>query len=405
MAFLSARRYPRGALFRLWPSVLILVACLGCASRDAATPAPTAPEETPEDLNVRAHRAMAALQGGRVPGDLDAVVAELATRAHALAAREAVLPLRMAGDLLAERHRVGRNPQDLARALDYFRAAAVDPTLPGACVALQHRADVLEREHDAQAETAFAQWESGCVPVGQRRPRAPREAQRPRAQGPRRVVIDPGHGGSDPGAIGPTGLHEADVNLDVGRRVAERLAERYGVQVILTRDRDTYVPLEERAAHANDAAVDLFVSIHCNAARNTEAHGIATFVLDTGSPRVANRVTMREGELVSGDPWGGGDLTRILADLRLTQHGGRSVRLAEDIQRALLHDARLLYPAVDDYGVHPAGFHVLVSARMPSVLVELSFISNAMEEQRLRGDAYRDVLASAIARAVGTFAR
>jgi N-acetylmuramoyl-L-alanine amidase len=162
--------------------------------------------------------------------------------------------------------------------------------------------------------------------------------------------------------------------------------------------------LEDRAAHANDAGVDLFVSIHCNAARNLEAHGIATFVLDTGSPRVANRVTMREGELVAGDPWGGGEVTRILADLRLTQHGGRSVRLAESIQRAMLHDARLLYPAVEDMGVHPAGFHVLVSARMPSVLVELSFISNAAEEQRLRGDAYRDVLASAIARAVGTFA-
>ncbi len=382
-------------------ATLLLLALLGCASREpAAEPEADGPRET---LIPAAHRAMASLQRGEVPADLDRVVGALAARAHDLPAREAVAPLCMAGDLLAERHRLARSPQDLARALDYLRAASVDPTLPGACVALRHRADVLVRERDPRAEGAESQWETACVPPAQRRARTT-PAPSPQGRGPRRVVLDPGHGGSDPGAIGPSGLHEAEVNLDVARRVAARLAERYGVQVILTRDRDTYVPLEDRAAHANDAGVDLFVSIHCNAARNLEAHGIATFVLDTGSPRVANRVTMREGELVSGDPWGGGEVTRILADLRLTQHGGRSVRLAESIQRAMLHDARLLYPSVEDMGVHPAGFHVLVSARMPSVLVELSFISNAAEEQRLRGDAYRDVLASAIARAVGTFA-
>lgn len=383
--------------------MLCLAALFGCTKRERAPEAADARVE-PDRLVPSARRAMASLQRGEIPPNLDAVVEGLAARAHELPARAAVAPLCMAGDLLAERHRLGRAPRDLARALDYLRAASVDPTLPGACVALRHRADVLEREHDPRAEGAVSQWESGCVPPSERRAAVRTAPDRPPgARGPRRVVLDPGHGGTDPGAIGPTGLHEADVSLDVARRVAARLAERYGVQVILTRDRDVYVPLEERAAHANDAAVDLFVSIHCNAARNTEARGIATFVLDTGSARVANRVTMREGELIAGDPWGGGEVTRILADLRLTQHGGRSVRLAEAIQRAMLHDARLLYPSIDDMGVHPAGFHVLVSARMPSVLVELSFISNVEEERRLRGDAYRDVLASAIARAVGTF--
>lgn len=382
-------------------ATLLLIALLGCARRE---PVAAEPDEAPREALVpAAQRAMASLQRGEVPPDLDRVVSALAARAQELPAREAVAPLCMAGDLLAERHRLTRAPRDLTRALDYLRAASVDPGLPGACVALRHRADVLTRERDPRAEGAETQWELACVPPAQRRARARRPEGTNAVRGPRRVVLDPGHGGSDPGAIGPSGLHEAEVNLDVARRVAARLAERYGVQVILTRDRDVYVPLEDRAAHANDAAVDLFVSIHCNAARNAEARGIATFVLDTGSARVANRVTMREGELVSGDPWGGGDVTRILADLRLTQHGGRSVRLAEAIQREMLHDARLLFPAVDDMGVHPAGFHVLVSARMPSVLVELSFISNAAEEQRLRGDAYRDVLASAIARAVGTF--
>lgn len=384
--------------------MLCLVA-LFCCTKTERAPEPADARVEPDRLVPSARRAMASLQRGVIPPHLDGVVEALAARAHELPARSAVAPLCMAGDLLAERHRLGRDPRDLSRALDYLRAASVDPTLPGACVALRHRADVLEREHDPRAESAVSQWESGCVPASQRRAAAaPAPDRAPGARGPRRVVLDPGHGGTDPGAIGPTGLHEAEVSLDVARRVAARLAERYGVQVILTRDRDVYVPLEERAAHANDAAVDLFVSIHCNAARNTEARGISTFVLDTGSARVASRVTMREGELIAGDPWGGGEVTRILADLRLTQHGGRSVRLAEAIQRAMLHDARLLYPSIEDMGVHPAGFHVLVSARMPSVLVELSFISNLEEERRLRGDAYRDVLASAIARAVGTFA-
>ncbi len=218
-----------------------------------------------------------------------------------------------------------------------------------------------------------------------------------------RVVLDPGHGGSDPGAIGPSGLTESSVNLDVARRVADRLATRHGVQVVLTRDADVYVPLEDRAAHANAAGADLFVSIHCNSAPNTEARGISTYILDTTSDRVAARVTAREGELVADDPVGSPDLPRILAGLRLARQGSRSAMLALDLQAAMLHDARIFYPDAVDAGVHPASFHVLVTARMPAALVELSFISNPAEEQRLRSDSYRDLLASAIARGVAGF--
>ena len=148
---------------------------------------------------------------------------------------------------------------------------------------------------------------------------------------------------------------------------------------------------------------DLFVSIHCNAAPNRDAHGVSTFTLDTTSERVAARVGRREGELVADDPVSSWHVARILTSLRLNGLGRQSFGLAESIQGAMLHDLRILYPAVDDLGVHPASFHVLVTARMPAVLVELSFISNAMEEQRLRSEGYRDVLAGAISRAVATF--
>ncbi len=312
---------------------------------------------------------------------------------------------RAAGDLIAMRWRLSRDPRDLARALDYYLAAGADPSKPGACAALRARSELLTSAGSATANDARDAYERACVPpplrtAAQRAPAAPAAVSHTRV---RRVVIDPGHGGSDPGAIGPTGLTEASVTLDVARRAAERLSVSYGVQVILTRDDDTYVDLESRAAHANDSGADLFVSVHCNSAPNHEAHGVATFVLDTASERVAARVNRRDGELVSDDPVSAWQVANILTGLRLSSQGRHSIALAESIQTSMLHDLRLLYPAVDDLGVHPAAFQVLVTARMPAVLVELSFISNAMEEQRLRADGYRDVLAAAIARAVATY--
>jgi len=383
----------------------VLALALGCGHaadgddvpRDPAPPAA-------RDPAARARGALAALARRQVPRDLDATVQDLA-----LAGRDARNPrgpdaLRLAGDLVGGRWRLARDPGDLRRALDYYRAAAVDPARPAACAALRGRRELLTESGDPGAAAAGAAFENACVPPPLRARRAPGAPTGPvSATRVRRVVLDPGHGGSDPGAIGPTGLTEAAVTLDVARRVADRLAARYGIQVVLTRDDDAYVDLETRTAHANDTRSDLFVSIHCNAAPNRDAHGLATFVLDTGSERVAARVGRREGELVADDPVSSWHVTRILTSLRLSGPGRQSFALAESIQGSMLHDLRLLYPAVDDLGVHPASFHVLVTARMPAVLVELSFISNAMEEQRLRADGYRDVLAGAIARAVASY--
>ncbi len=325
-----------------------------------------------------------------------------------LAARNTPEALARAGSLLARRFEGSHAPSDLARSLDFLRSASSrDPEGLWGCTAAGRLAGILESERrGAEAASARDAYESHCVPPPLRRstsvtvgsPRAAPRGERPRSV--RRVMLDPGHGGSDPGAVGPTGLRESEVTLDVARRVAERLALRYGMQAVLTRDRDDYVDLEDRAAHANDSGADVFVSIHCNAAHNPFARGISTFVLEHTNDRVAARVAAREGELIDTGVLSAWDLSRILTDLRLSQHGRNSLQLARSLQDAMLHDARLLYPAVDDMGVHPARFQVLVTARMPAVLVELSFISNAGEERRLRDDGYRDVLAGAIARAL-----
>ncbi|MFO0672057.1 MAG: N-acetylmuramoyl-L-alanine amidase [Polyangiaceae bacterium] len=214
-----------------------------------------------------------------------------------------------------------------------------------------------------------------------------------------RVLLDPGHGGADPGAIGPSGLREADVTVDIARRTAKALAAD-GITVVVTRDGDKTVSLEERAALANSAGADLFVSVHCNAAENRAKHGVETYVLDTASDIVANRVAARENatSVAASSEIGG-----ILASLRLSDQAKSSVRLAELVQRAALASIRPSYPDAHDGGVHRAGFYVLVGARMPSVLFETSYISNADEEARLRDETYRQRLADGVANAIRAY--
>lgn len=375
----------------------VLPACRSAGASSASADAPEAPVP-PSDPLVEAGAAVTALRAGRPAQGVDDLVQRLSlVGPEDLARRRRAM--RLAGALLLERGERRRDGRDRARARDFLIAALPATAERPSCDDATALAALLGRVGEqVRAQVALAPALAGCragaaaAPVSTHGPRGA-EARH------RRIVIDAGHGGSDPGAIGPTGLREADVNLDVARRLAERLAMRYGFQVALTRDRDVFVPLEQRASHANGTTADLFVSIHCNAAANRDARGISTFALED-SPRVAARLTAREGELVEGDPGGSWDVSRILADLNLSRHGRDSLGFASTIQRALLHDARLLYPQVEDMGVHPARFHVLVTTRMPAVLVELSFISNLSDEQRLRSDGYRDLLAGAIARAI-----
>jgi N-acetylmuramoyl-L-alanine amidase len=214
-----------------------------------------------------------------------------------------------------------------------------------------------------------------------------------------RVVIDPGHGGTDPGAIGPAGTREKDVTLDVARRVAPLLT-RDGLTVLLTREDDRFIPLEDRMARANAFPADLFVSIHCNAAENHVRHGVETYVLDTTKDEIASRVAARENATSQAAT---AELGSILASLRMADQASHSTHLAELMQKAAMASMRERYADVHDGGVHTAGFYVLVGARMPSILFETSYISNPVEEQRLGTDDYRKTLADAIVNAVRAY--
>ena len=215
-----------------------------------------------------------------------------------------------------------------------------------------------------------------------------------------RVVLDPGHGGSDPGASGATGLHEKDVTLDVAHRAAPILARELGISTLLTRDKDEYVSLEERTARANAFSADLFVSIHCNASESSAAHGVQTFVLDTTSDDVAGRVAAREN---ASSAQAGAEVSKLLTQLKLADLGTKSTHLAELLQRAALASFGEKFPGVTDQGVKTAGFYVLVGAQMPAVLFETSFISNPAEEARLASGDYRQRLADAIVNAIKAY--
>jgi N-acetylmuramoyl-L-alanine amidase len=214
-----------------------------------------------------------------------------------------------------------------------------------------------------------------------------------------RVVVDPGHGGTDPGAIGPTGLKEKDVTLDIAHKLAPQLAKR-GLQVTLTRDDDRFVTLEERTARANGFGADLFVSIHCNAAEARGRKGIETYVLDTTMTDLSARVAARENATSQAAT---AELSSILANMRIADQASRSTKLAELLQRAAIASVGAKYTDVTDGGVHTAGFYVLVGARMPAVLFETSYISNPVEEQRLASDEYNGRLVDALVNAVQAY--
>jgi N-acetylmuramoyl-L-alanine amidase len=217
----------------------------------------------------------------------------------------------------------------------------------------------------------------------------------------RRIVVDAGHGGHDPGAIGPRRVREKAVTLAMAKRLAKKLRAQ-GFEVVLTRADDRFLALEERTAIANTARGDLFVSIHANAHPRRNRSGVETWVLDVADDRYAARLAAREN---GADLDGDGEAARILSDLDAKASAGASGRLARLVQREVTQGVRAHVGEVRDLGVKSALFYVLLGARMPAVLVETGFISNRDEERRLASARYQDEVAAGIARAVAAFAR
>ena len=216
------------------------------------------------------------------------------------------------------------------------------------------------------------------------------------------IVVDAGHGGFDHGAIGTTGTREADIVLEISRRVEAELKKRLDVQVLMTRDRDIFIPLRDRAALANRENADLFLSIHANAAHNANYRGIETYSLANASDQSAARVAARENAMAKGwsdksDP--------LLGRLLAAGTDRLSRELAFEVQRSAVENLRETYPdaEIKDLGTKTALFYVLVSTRMPAILFETSFVSNEEDERRLRSPHFQQVLAESVVDAVETW--
>lgn len=216
------------------------------------------------------------------------------------------------------------------------------------------------------------------------------------------IVLDAGHGGDDHGAEGPAGLREKDLVLDVARRLRTRL-ERDGVRVLLTRDADLYVPLDERTAIANRAGADLFVSIHANAAQARAARGVETFFValeasDDAARQLAERENAAFREETAAEPEDA--LASILGDMAAND----SMRESDEFARLAHAELSALDPKVPSRGVKQAPFVVLMGVQMPAALLEIGFITNPAEEKLMNTAERRDRVVEALARAVDAFA-
>ena len=218
-----------------------------------------------------------------------------------------------------------------------------------------------------------------------------------------RVMLDPGHGGKDSGAVGLNGLKEKDVVLELGRLVREKLQKGGGCDVRMTRDTDVFIRLDERTAMANVAHADLFVSLHINASPNRKADGISTYVLSrAGSDRAALELAARENGVPVAKLTG---VKFILDDLSLFGRKKESMKLAKTVNDAIVRNLSGKYGQMHNLGLNQAPFYVLVGARMTAVLVESAFISNERDEKRLRDRAYLETIADSVVEAVRYYAR
>jgi N-acetylmuramoyl-L-alanine amidase len=219
----------------------------------------------------------------------------------------------------------------------------------------------------------------------------------------KKVVIDPGHGGKDPGAIGRTGLREKDVNLDIAYRLAKLLRDD-GVAVVMTRSTDTFISLERRVDIANNSGADLFISVHSNASRTRSLNGFEAYYVSTKSSDSNRAAAAADKARPNVD--GGAfayttkPLMATLWDMLLTFNRGESMQLARQICKTIGADLETKI-----LGVKGANFYVLKGARMPAVLLETGFISHAQEERMLKNGYYRQQIAESIERGIIRYAQ
>jgi N-acetylmuramoyl-L-alanine amidase len=216
-----------------------------------------------------------------------------------------------------------------------------------------------------------------------------------------RIVIDPGHGGHDTGTIGPSGLQEKDLVLDIALKLKTLVEEKLGSEVLLTREDDTFIPLEERTAMANHSQADLFLSIHANSSRNRRVSGVETFFLDFASSSEAEEIAARENSSAQKTIF---ELQDLVQKIALKEKIDESRELAQIVQKSVTNQLQKAHSQTRDRGVKQAPFIVLIGANMPSILSEVSFVSNPSDEKLLKSSSYRQKLAEALCRGIEAYA-
>ena len=213
-----------------------------------------------------------------------------------------------------------------------------------------------------------------------------------------RIVVDAGHGGHDTGTIGPNGLYEKDLVLEVALRLGKLLENRLGAEVVYTRDDDTFIPLETRTAIANQNQADLFISVHANSSRDPQARGIETYYLNFTSNADALEVAARENAVSEKSIH---ELQDLVKKIALKEKIEESREFASDVQNSLY--ASLAAKGMKNRGVKKAPFIVLIGANMPSILAEISFVSNPTDAKKLKTADYRQKIAEALYRGVSKY--
>jgi N-acetylmuramoyl-L-alanine amidase len=209
----------------------------------------------------------------------------------------------------------------------------------------------------------------------------------------RRIVIDPGHGGKDPGCNVRGGVREKDIVLNMARLLAKKIKEKIGCDVVLTRTKDTFISLERRTAIANMKKADLFISLHINAHKNRKIWGLETYFLNMATDERAVMVAARENATSEKNI---SDLQTILNDLMLNTKIHESSRLAHEVQKGMVSHIKKRYKRAKSLGVKQAPFYVLIGAQMPAILVETGFLTNPTEKKRLMSKKYQENVAEGI---------
>jgi N-acetylmuramoyl-L-alanine amidase len=265
--------------------------------------------------------------------------------------------------------------------------------------------DPTNSRHRTSARTLASGRSASASDLGTReaKPTAAGERSLIRALGLKigKIVIDPGHGGHDTGTIGPNGLEEKDLVLEVSRRLGRLLETRLGAEVVYTRKDDTFIPLETRTAIANQARADLFVSIHANSSRDSAARGVETYYLNFTSSSEALEVAARENAVSEKSIY---ELQDLVKKIALKEKIEESREFAGDVQASLHSGLAVKSPAIRDRGVKKAPFIVLIGANMPSILAEISFVSNPTDEHRLASSEYRERIAESLYRGIAKYA-